>query len=257
MAQVQQPPYAVVFRILLHEIAFDFGGPADHPFGNLLGLRSAEVGDGFFIGLGIGQQEGLEHFRGAAQEFPAGQGPEKIRIDIHEFRLAEGAHHILVAVEVHAVLAADGGVDLRKQCRRHESEGKPAFIDGGHEAGDVGGDAAAHAQEHRVAAGLQGQQFRHDALHGRERLLRFGSVDPDDRAVPGLHNAAAAEPLVRDHDGSLPGEQVGYLAVGKIIFQCCRLRCWRCGRGACRCRPCRSGVRGGRGGRRPPCCRGR
>ena len=237
----------MVFRILFHQRELDLAGTADQALRHAFRCRTAEDAHSLFVGPGIGQQEGLEHLCCSAAQFARRQRLQEFRVDIHEFRLAEGADHVLVAVEIHAVLAADGGVDLGQQRRGNKTEAQAACVDGSHEAGDVGGDAAAHANQERITVGLLFEQLGDETFHRSERLFLFGGVDPENGTAPCFNDAAAPEPAVCDEDGSGTREKVGYAAVGDVIsqgLQCCLLRYWRCGRGACRCRPYQWGERG-------------
>ena len=63
-----------------------------------------------------------------------------------------GADEVLALGQVHAGLAADGGVDLAEQRGGHVHDGDAPVVDGGREPGGVGDDAAADGH-HAVAAG--------------------------------------------------------------------------------------------------------
>ena len=72
---------------------------------------------------------------------------------------------------VDAGLAADRGVDLREQRRRHLHEVDAALVAGGGEAGHVADDAAAERDDAGVAVEAGGDQRVEDARDVAERLV--------------------------------------------------------------------------------------
>ena len=75
----------------------------------------------------------------------------------HQLRLMEGADEILAAAGVDAGLAADGGIDLRQQRRRHLHDAHAAPDDRRCEAGEVADDAAAERDDDVVPLDARGE----------------------------------------------------------------------------------------------------
>jgi hypothetical protein len=94
------------------------------------------------------------------------------------------ADQILSDNVVHAGLAADCGVDLRQQRRRHLHVGNTSQIRGGCESGDIADDAATEGDERRgtIRAGAQ-QSVVHARRRGK-RLVFFSIRDQDCRLAP-------------------------------------------------------------------------
>ena len=62
---------------------------------------------------------------------------EKLEIANNKFRLIEDTDDVLVAVKIDSVFAADAGIDLPQQGRRHEPESNAAQKGRSDESGDI------------------------------------------------------------------------------------------------------------------------
>ena len=72
---------------------------------------------------------------------------EHLGVAQHRRRLPERADQVLALGQVHAGLAADGGVDLAEQRGGHVHDGDAPVVDGGGEPGGVGDHAAADGDD--------------------------------------------------------------------------------------------------------------
>ena len=77
--------------------------------------------------IAAGEEAVLGHFRGAAAELPVGQRLQRAQVRQHEARLVERADVVLAGAEVDGHLAADRGVHLGEQRRRHLHEPTPRW----------------------------------------------------------------------------------------------------------------------------------
>ena len=91
-------------------------------------------------------------------------------IHIDELRHIESAHHIFVAVEVNAGLAADAAVGLCEQCRRDLHEINPAQISCRRIPGDVSYHASAKSDQKILPVKFLFDQEGINALYGIQRL---------------------------------------------------------------------------------------
>ena len=82
----------------------------------------------------------------------------------------ECADEVLSLREVHAGLAADGGVDLGQQRRRHLQTGDPPVVGGGGEPGGVADDAAAEGHDGVAPEETPGGEAATERLHRRQAL---------------------------------------------------------------------------------------
>ena len=78
-----------------------------------------------------------------------GSVAEHVGVAQHRGRLPERADQVLALGQVHAGLAADGGVDLPEQRGRHVHDRDAAVVDGGGEPGGVGDQPAADGDDAR------------------------------------------------------------------------------------------------------------
>ena len=106
-------------------------------------------------------------------QLPVGQRGQRVDVGEHAGRLVEGADHVLAARVVDRGLAADRGVHLGEQRRRHLDEGDAALVAGRGEARDVAHHAAAE-RRHGAVPGEAGLEQRvEDRARGREGLVRL------------------------------------------------------------------------------------
>ena len=85
--------------------------------------------------------------------------------------LIEGAHHVFAKRVVDGGLAADGGVNLGKQCGRHLNERNASLIACRSKADNVAYHAAPQGDEGGVTTMTGFQQSRHDPLEGSQGLV--------------------------------------------------------------------------------------
>ena len=83
----------------------------------------------------------------------------------------ERADHVLAVRMIDGRLAADRGVDLREQRRRHLHVVDAALVAGRGESGHVADDAAAQRDDRGVAIHALRDQRIEDARHAFERLV--------------------------------------------------------------------------------------
>ena len=86
---------------------------------------------------GVADQAGLGHLGIAGTQFAPRQSGQRRGVHQHHAGLVKGAEQVLAVARVDADLAADRGIDLRQQGRRHLHEGQAAQGGGGGEAGEV------------------------------------------------------------------------------------------------------------------------
>ena len=169
-----------------------------------------------FEQVGVGNNRGLDHLGQSGAKLPVGKRAQQRRIADHELRLGEGPGHILVPVDVHAVLAAHRSVDLPQQRRRDESEFHAAHVGRCGESRHVGDDAAPDRQHEGRTVHAQLDETAVDHLDGLHRLDALAQADqhgvvlrqhrmiqPVDRGVGDHHHAPF---------GEHPGENVGQRA---------------------------------------------
>ena len=150
-----------------------------------------------------------------------GQRLERARVDHDPRRPVEGADEVLAAGKVDRGLAADRGVDLADERRRHRHPRDAAHVRGGHEAREVGRAAAAEGDDRAVAADAQrapeplehGQGLRvlarRHVVGGdvalSERELRRDAVDAGDvRVGDDLDGAGAGHELLEQLERADP-----------------------------------------------------
>ena len=73
--------------------------------------------------------ECLEHLRHTRKKIPLRKALQKLRAHVCKRRLADDSEDVLVLVEVHARLASDRRIDLRKQSRRHIGKAHSPLVD--------------------------------------------------------------------------------------------------------------------------------
>ncbi len=119
----------------------------------------------------------LDDFGHTCAQLAQRQRAQHAYIRNDEAGLREGADHVLIVVEVDAVLAADACVDLSQERRRYEPEIQPAHIGRGHEARHVGYDAAADAQNECRTVDAELHEAAVDLLDRNQRLARLAVAD--------------------------------------------------------------------------------
>jgi len=85
----------------------------------------------------------------------------------------EGADHVLPQRVIDRGLAADGGVDLCKERRRHLEQGHAALVSGRGESRQIADDAAAERHQQGRTFGAQLEQARVDIVERRPILVHF------------------------------------------------------------------------------------
>ncbi len=101
---------------------------------------------------GVAEQAVFGDLGIAGAEFARRQRVEQRRVGDHQDRLMKGADQVLAVPRIDAGLAADRGVDLRQQRRRHLHEIDAAAHARRGEAGEIADDAA--AERNREIAAL-------------------------------------------------------------------------------------------------------
>ncbi len=92
-------------------------------------------------------------------------------------RLKEQADEVLAALGIDAGLAADGGIDLRQQARRHLHHMHATADDAGSKAGKIADDAATQGDDNVAALEPCTEDGIDDALQNRETLRLFSRLD--------------------------------------------------------------------------------
>ena len=131
----------------------------------------------------------------------AGQGGQGIRIHHHQPGLPEGAHDVLRRAQIHRHLAADGGIDLGKGGGGAVDKVHAAHVGGGHKAGQIAHNAAAHGH-HQIAPVKA--QLQHPAQQALIHLQAFAALALG-------HGFNVALPALGAHDLGVFG---GHAAVG-------------------------------------------
>ena len=195
VAEIQFATVATLLLVTRHNIGFDMHSPCDRVkqkgpvCAELLQRMPLEQ----FEQTRIGNQPGFDDLGQPGAKFAFGQGLQQRKVAQHEIRLVEGAHHILVSLEIHAVFAADTRIHLRQQRRGHEAERQSAHIGRSDETGNIGHDSAAETEDERTAVGPERQQFAVKLLGRGQRFVRLAQSDQavivraDDRTV-GMEN---------------------------------------------------------------------
>ena len=156
--------------------------------------------------------EGLQQFRGAGQEVAARQRAQRLRADVGEHRLDNHAQHVLVRIEIHPGLPADGGIDLGQERRGHIGIPHAALVDGSGEAREIRGNPAAYGKHERLARRASLQQRPGDEEHRLHRLLLLRRLDGDTSPNAGhgrnhLRGYPGSVLVVHDEHFRLRGQQ--------------------------------------------------
>ena len=121
----------------------------------------------------------LDHLGEPGLQLPVRECAERSGIDQHDARLVERTDQVLATGVVNARLAADRGIDLREQRRRHLDERDAAQVGRGGEPGDIANDAPAEGDDGRVAVGARFDQPVEDERYGVERLAALAVRQAD------------------------------------------------------------------------------
>ena len=155
----------------------------------------------------------------AAAVLAGRQRGQHLGVAQHGGGLPEGADQVLALGQVHAGLAADGGVDLAEQRGGHVHDGHAPVVDGGGEPGDVGDEATADGH-HGVGPGeaplgelpaevLDGGEASWPPRRRRMVKTRCSTPGVDLDADAGLGDD-------RDAPGRRPGMTPGQLVAGAV-----------------------------------------
>jgi hypothetical protein len=152
----------------------------------------------------------LDHLGETGAKLAVGERREAIDVDQHGARLPERADHVLAERMVDAGLAADRGIDLRKQRRRNLDERNAALVDRRGEASEIADDAAAERDQERPALGAEFEQARQQVVERRGILVRLAvrnehGVDANPGGVEALsqrREVQARHDGVRHDDGA-------------------------------------------------------
>ncbi len=167
MAEIEYRPDPRFEEVLLYHVSLH----ADRPVDDVLHRLRQAGHDAFALvaekrkELLIAEQGCLDDLRKSAHELPLRQAFHAFGVDPERRGRIEGAHHIFVAAVVHARLPAECSIDHGKQRGRQKLELHASQIHGRGKGGDVGYHAAAHPDEHRVAAELTSEGLVYDELH--------------------------------------------------------------------------------------------
>ncbi len=159
-----------------------------------------------------GDQRRLHDLGEAGRQLGGGKRGERGGVGQHGGGLVEGADVVLGLGQVHAGLAAVGGVDLGDEGRRHLDDRDAALVDGGAEADEVAGDAAAEGAERVVAADAGAGELAEQRVGGGEALRLLAAGDLDRPARPRRPGSARRRP--RAHRGRR-GRTGGFPVAGR------------------------------------------
>ncbi|EKX63206.1 hypothetical protein STRIP9103_01490, partial [Streptomyces ipomoeae 91-03] len=172
---------------LLEVAGDDLGLDPDGPLDQLGGVRSGGGAGGLRVGLDevedhrVGDEAGLDDLGEPGHVVVDRQRLQRGQVAEHTRRRVEGPHEVLALGGVDAGLAADRRVDHGEHGGRDGDPAHPAQPGRRHEPGEVGGGAAAHADDD-VGAGEPGLAERLPAVGGDLgglRLLGVGHLDGD------------------------------------------------------------------------------
>ena len=127
-----------------------------------------------------GEEVVLGHLAVPAAPLPLGQRRQQLGVAQHGRRRPEGADQVLALRQVHAGLAADGGVDHPEQRGRHVHHGDAAVVGGGGEAGRRRSPCRRRRRRRsRRGSGPARAKRRHSVLDGGQRLGSLAVADRD------------------------------------------------------------------------------
>ena len=202
MAQIEFAPLAVFAFVAAHDRGFEpHGVHHDLIHGLRIGAQAVESRpldqpeERF-----VADDPRLDRLGQSCANLPQGKRREERRVADDELRLGENARHVLVPVQIDAVLAADARIDTPQQRRRDEPERNAAHVDRCHEARDVGHDAPSDPQQEGRAVGAAADQLAADLLDGLQRLVLLARLHADRVAVLEQFGTATGDIAVRQHD---------------------------------------------------------
>ena len=190
VAVVEEEAVALLPFVAADDVGLDLDAPGR---GRADGVRVA-ADDSAAGALQVAEQvrgadEGVLGDLGQARlEPPPGVGAGHLDVADHDDGLVDGADQVAAEAQVDRVLAADGGVGLGRQRRRHQAQPHAAVERRRHEAGDVDDGLPAH-RDHQVVSvhGVIGERVG-QVLGRGEGLRRLGvgqgdAVDGDARGL--------------------------------------------------------------------------
>ncbi len=131
--------------------------------------------------VGAANDAALQRLVHSGAKLAVGQRAQRGGIDEHCARLMKRAQQVLAFAQVHAGLAADGGIHLRQQRGRHLHHVDAAHVDRSYESGDVAHHATAQGKDGRFAVHTLGYQLRRQVAGGGERLVALAVGHGDER----------------------------------------------------------------------------
>ena len=128
---------------------------------------------------------------------------EQRRIRHHQARLVEDADQILALARIDRGLAAERGIDLGKQRRRHLNDLESAPHDRRREAGKIADDAAAERHDHVAALDAGRDQIFADLLEHAPALRAFARRHDQMRGTDArpLQRRLGGGEVMRSHGG--------------------------------------------------------
>ena len=139
MAQVEQGSHALFRGILKHDLYLDGRAAADH-LEDALAVRCRDLLPVLLQErkeIGIGKKCRLDHFPHSRRKLLRRKSQKRVRVRINQRRHVEGPDHILIALEIHAGLSADTGINLRQERRRNLDDPDPSPVDSRGKSGHI------------------------------------------------------------------------------------------------------------------------
>ena len=161
----------------IDDLGFDHDGPMDQGF-HKGGFQALDQRDIVFNGLeivAIVDGRVFDDFSQSVGNLARGQCLQQTQVTNHKPGLVENPDHVLVSVEIDAVLPADAGIDLRQQTGGHETVGQPPHVGGSRKTGHVADQTTADGEDEIKAVRLAPNQFAVDmgyALQSFDLLTR-------------------------------------------------------------------------------------
>src|SRR5215472_2426001 len=161
MTKVENAPQVGFFFVGAHDGGFypnRIGNDSLQRFAvaakSLLRMAAHEVEERF-----VANHAAFERLEQAGAKLALIEGGKDLGIDQDSLRLMKRAEKVLAAAKVHTGLAADAGVDLCQQSRRHLYDGDAAQKDGREETGAIADNAATQSHKQRLAISLSAYQL--------------------------------------------------------------------------------------------------
>lgn len=216
MAQIEFAPLAVFALVAAHDRGFEPHG-VHHRLVHRLRIGAQAVESRPFDQPEkrlVADDPRLDRLGQSGADLAPGQRPEERRVADDEPRLREDARHILVALHIDTVLAADARIDAPQQRGRDESERNAPHVDGSREARDVGHDASPHTQQEGRTVGAAADQLAADRLDRPQRLVLLARLHADRVAPPEQLGTATGDRTIRQDDHPPRGQQTRQLLDG-------------------------------------------